>query len=147
MHVPTTKGRKQIQWLKKSFPEIRFEPLNCEPTAVPDRMRSGAAFVHLSRYEGNSIVCNEAMAMNLPCLFTRVGLMNDADGPHADVFVIDRDRAFASRDYLRSRFAAFLSSLQTRQYRPREWVKRHANQAKYIDTWRQIVEDFKASYS
>ena len=44
---------------------------------MPDRFRQGAAFLHLSRYEGNSIVCNEAMAMDLPCLFTRVGLMRD----------------------------------------------------------------------
>ena len=59
--------------LARAFPAWRFEPLACAPSEVADRMRKAAAFLHLSRYEGNSMVCAEAMAMNLPCLFTAWG--------------------------------------------------------------------------
>ena len=88
------KGQRLMETIAAAFPEWRFEPLSCAPEEVPDRMRRARAFMHLSRYEGNSIVCLEAMAMNLPCLFTRVGLMFDENRPR-DVATIDPDQAFA----------------------------------------------------
>ena len=81
----------------KKLPEWRFETLNCKPEDVPDRMREAAAFLHLSRYEGNSIVCNEAMAMNLPCLFTKVGLMND--GEPLDVSIVESEAVYGKKDH------------------------------------------------
>jgi len=59
-------------------------------------MRKARAFIHLSSYEGNSIVCNEAMAMNLPCMFTDVGLMRDSGRPQ-DVRVSPPNVLFRTR--------------------------------------------------
>lgn len=104
------KGARIIAKLAKGFADWSFEPLDCEPHEVPDRMRTARAFMHLSRYEGNSLVCNEAMAMNLPCLVTEVGLMSDDDRPR-DVWVVDPGRAFGNRTYLEQQVSAFLGSL------------------------------------
>ncbi len=135
------KGKALVEQLRAAFPGWKLEPLACQPHEVPDRMRRARAFVHLSRYEGNSIVCNEAMAMDLPCLFTRVGLMQDEGGPD-EVAVIDPDRAFDDRVYLRERFEVFLRSLEERPYNPRAWVLAHAHIDVARASWERVVEDF-----
>ena len=89
-------------------------------------MRKARAFVHLSRHDGNSIVCNEAMASNLPCLFTTVGLLRDADRPSEAVIV---DPAIARRDHPRLVAIAreFLASIDARSYQPRAWIEQNAS--------------------
>ena len=126
------KGEALVAGLVDRFKGWRIEPLACAPHEVPDRMRRARAFVHLSRYEGNSIVCNEAMAMDLPLFATQVGLMQDEDRPR-DVWLADPARAFSDRRYLDAELAAFLQSLETRAYHPRAWVLEHAS----IDAARQ----------
>jgi hypothetical protein len=138
-----SKGARQITWLQAAFPHFDFEPLACAPEQVPDRMRRAASFVHLSRYEGNSIVCNEALAQNLPCLLTRVGLMLDSERP-TDVFLIDAERAFADRTYLLDRAGEFLNTLGTRHYNPRFWIERHASLGVATRAWRQVLAEFDA---
>jgi hypothetical protein len=120
----THKGKHLIEILRRAFPDWRFEPLACSPQAVADRMRKAAAFLHLSRYEGNSIVCNEAMAMNLPCLFTRVGLFRSQIT--ADVALIEAKDAFGSAPKLVEVTGRFLESLPARNYAPRDWVMQNA---------------------
>jgi hypothetical protein len=137
------KGKKLVAYLQKQFPAWRFEPLDCKPAEVPERMRGAKAFLHLSRYEGNSIVCNEAMAMNLPCMFTTVGLMKDADGPD-DVFRVDPDLAFGDAGALVAAFDGFTRTLETRTYTPRMWVMEHASPVVHLDAWRGVTESFAA---
>jgi len=135
------KGQRLVARLQMMLPRWRFEPLECEPTEVPDRMRAGRAFVHLSRYEGNSIVCNEAMAMDLPCLFTNVGLMQDQGGP-TDIAVVDADEVFGDKVALLAGFEEFAASLEQRRYNPRAWMLEHATPAKAIESWRNVMLDF-----
>ncbi len=137
------KGKRLIRRLARALEGWALEPLACPPSAVPDRMRRARAFLHLSRYEGNSLVCNEAMAMNLPCLFTRVGLMLDADGP-TEVYLVDPERAFRDADYLLAEAGRFLESLASREYRPREWVLANATPDRAIAGWRAALADFEA---
>ncbi len=135
------KGEKLFKRIAKTFKDWTFEPLSCAPNEVPDRMRKAAAFIHLSRYEGNSIVCNEAMAMNLPCLFTRVGLMRDG-ADQFDVQVIESEHAFNNRDALLSGVGDFLESLSTRTYNPRRWSMEHASPSANVEAWRSVMKDF-----
>ncbi len=136
------KGKELFAHLVKALPEWRFETLNCAPADVPDRMRQGAAFVHLSRYEGNSIVCNEAMAMNLPCLFTRVGLMND--GEDLDVSIVESEDVYGPRDRMVETVKTFLDGLSTRTYTPRRWTMENATPEAHVAAWRKVMEDFSA---
>jgi glycosyltransferase involved in cell wall biosynthesis len=136
------KGQKLIAELARRFDQFRFEPLACKPEDVPDRMRRAAAFLHLSRYEGNSVVCMEAMAMNLPCLFTRVGLMLDQGGP-SEVFSISPEDAFGRKDDLFRAFEAFAATLETRVYRPRDWVQTNASPARSAAAWQLAMEEFQ----
>ena len=134
------KGKRLFEHLVKALPEWRFETLNCKPEEVPDRMREAAAFLHLSRYEGNSIVCNEAMAMNLPCLFTRVGLMND-DEP-LDVSIVESSEVYGSKKKLVETVQTFLEGLSMRTYQPRNWTMQNATPEAHVAAWRDVMGDF-----
>jgi glycosyltransferase involved in cell wall biosynthesis len=137
------KGSRQMTVLQRALPEWRFEGLACAPAEVPERLRKAAAFVHLSRYEGNSIVCNEAMAQNLPCLFTRVGLFRDASAP-TDVIVLDPERAFRDERWLIERTREFLRGAATRGHQPRRWVEANASLAATRARWRDVIAAFDA---
>lgn len=137
------KGKRLMPRLARALEGWTLEPLACPPSAVADRMRRARAFLHLSRYEGNSLVCNEAMAMNLPCLFTRVGLMLDDDGP-TEMHLVDPKRAFHDPGYLIAETGRFLESLDSREYRPREWVLANATPDRAIAGWRDALADFSA---
>ena len=139
------KGRDLIPDLAACFPDWRFEPLNCLPEEVPERMRGARVFLHLSSYEGNSIVCNEAMAMNLPCFFTRVGLMLDEDRPR-DVCVIDPGVALHNETRLRDEFARFLESLDTVDRRPRDWILSRATIVQARRAWQDVMDDFRRNF-
>lgn len=135
------KGRDLFPILIDAFPQWRFEGLNCAPNEVPDRMRQGRAFLHLSRYEGNSIVCNEAMAMDLPCLFTRVGLMQDDED--LDVYVVPPEDVYGKKDLLIQSVGAFLEALSSRDWNPRRWSMENATPAVHRDGWRKVMMDFQ----
>jgi hypothetical protein len=134
------KGKKLFAHLEKRLPEWRFETLNCKPSEVADRMRQGAAFLHLSRYEGNSIVCNEAMAMNLPCLFTKVGLMND--GEPLDVSIVESEAVYGKKDQLVETVSQFLDGLSERHYNPRDWTMQNATPEAHVNAWREVMVEF-----
>ena len=134
------KGKSAVDALAAALPEYRFEPLACAPSEVPERMRKARAFVHLSRYEGNSIVCNEAMASNLPCLFTRVGLLRDERGP-SDVVVIEPALARGDRARLAAVAREFLASIETRSYEPRAWVVQNASVPVACERWARALRD------
>lgn len=137
------KGKLLIPRLQAAFPDWCFEPLNCPLDQVPERMRRAAAFVHLSRYEGNSLVCGEAMAMDLPCLFTRVGLLQDANGP-TELWPVDPGLLDGDLSGLRGEVGAFLESLATRAYHPRAWVQAHAGLEQAESGWLRVMRDFQA---
>jgi glycosyltransferase involved in cell wall biosynthesis len=133
------KGRDVVAQLALRFPSWKLEPLDCHPTDVPSRMASARGFLHISRYEGNSIVVNEALAMNLPCFVTDVGLMRDLERPE-DVHMISAERAFGDADYTAREFQRFLDSLQTRCWNPRSWVVRNSGREAVRQRWEQVVE-------
>jgi hypothetical protein len=135
------KGKRLIECLAGWLPKWRFEPLNCKPSEVPDRMRRACAFMHLSKYEGNSIVCNEAMAQNLPCFFTKVGLFKDTDGP-TDVELIDAEVAYTDEHALVDAARRFLDQLGEHHYQPRQWVQQHASHEAVTQAWRKVLLDF-----
>ncbi len=135
------KGRDVLERLARALPEYRFEALACASAEVPNRMRKAAAFVHLSRYEGNSIVCNEAMAMNLPCLFSRVGLMLDSDQSF-DVQLVEPAVAFGDPSALLLATRVFLASLDGRSYTPRAWVTEHASVQATQAAWVRCLTAF-----
>jgi len=139
------KGSLVYPELARAFPEFRFEPLDCPPERVPERLRAACAFFHLSSYEGNSIVCNEAMAMNLPCLFTEVGLL--LDGEPLDVARLPRNVVYGPlaafrAGRLRERVGAFLRSLGERRYEPRRWVESHASLSTTRAGWAAALASF-----
>lgn len=138
------KGSHLFPTLQRAFPEWRFELLGAGGEPVVDHMRRARAFLHLSRYEGNSLVCCEAMAMGLPCLFTRVGLM--LDGVEAlDVAVLRLRDAFTTRRRLVTSVGAFLESLAEREYHPRGWVEQHGSYAANRAAWAKVMQGFDAS--
>jgi hypothetical protein len=137
------KGSRLIPRLQAEFPEWSFEPLGCPPEQVPERMRGAAAFIHLSRYEGNSLVCGEAMGMDLPCLFTRVGLLQDPQGP-SELWPIEPALLDGHPAPLLAEVGAFLTSLSERQYHPRPWVLEHATLELAERGWREVLLDFQA---
>jgi hypothetical protein len=134
------KGKSAVEALARAFPKYRFEPLACAPHDVPDRMRRARAFIHLSQYEGNSIVCNEAMAMDLPCLFTKVGLLRDEGAP-SDVMVMGRELARKKGERFLQVGGEFLRSLDERSYEPRKWVIENASREVATQRWARAVED------
>jgi glycosyltransferase involved in cell wall biosynthesis len=134
------KGADRIAALAAAFPEWRFEPLACAHEDVGRRMREAAAFVHLSRYEGNSIVCNEAMAMDLPCLFTNVGLLRDRD-IELDVHRVGERAIIRDPEVLLAEGGAFLASLESRRFAPRSWMLAHATPATARCAWAAVVAD------
>jgi len=133
------KGRDVVARLASRFPDWRLEPLNCAPAEVPARMASARGFVHISRYEGNSIVVNEALAMNLPCFVTDVGLMRDRDRPE-DVHLLSAERAFRDDDYVAGEFERFVASLGVRSWNPRRWASEHAGREAVQRQWERVVE-------
>lgn len=137
------KGRDLYPRLSKAFPDYDFQPLACSTEQVPERMRKARAFLHLSLYEGNSIVCNEAMAMDLPCLFTKVGLLLDR-GLDLDVATINTRKAFRDPDALVETVRRFLSSLNERAYHPRRWVAENASVDENRRRWQAVIDDFEA---
>jgi hypothetical protein len=139
------KGSLVYPRLATAFPDYRFEPLDCPPERVPDRLRAACAFFHLSSYEGNSIVCNEAMAMNLPCLFTSVGLA--LDGEALDVMSLPRELVYGPwarfrKAGLEAAVRRFLASLGERRYEPRRWVESHASLATTRTRWAEALASF-----
>lgn len=143
------KGKRVVAALAEALPEWRFEGLNCQPSEVPDRMRQGAAFLHLSKYEGNSIVVNEAMAMDLPCLLTDVGLCRDLgkDDLQADVAVIPKALAFGPSAGAIAAVRDFLGSLSTRRYNPRAFTLRHATAEVARERWRAAIAELEAMHA
>lgn len=135
------KGRELYPVLQDALPGWKFEALSCSPAQVPERMRGACAFMHLSRYEGNSIVCNEAMAMGLPCLFTRVGLMRDDESP--DVGIIEVRQAYGRRKRLIDSVSSFLDGLDDASYSPREWIVEHASQQAFIASWDTVIASWR----
>ncbi len=139
------KGSQLYPALARALPEHRIEPLLGPSDEVPDRLREACAFFHLSSYEGNSVMCTEAMAMNLPCFFTRVGLFRD--GLDLDVWSVPRSLAYGPfarlrRSELTSEARAFLSSLTTRRYAPRTWVEEHASLDAARSGWVDLMTAF-----
>ncbi len=138
------KGSHLYPVLEKALPDWRFELLGAGGEPIPDHMRRARAFLHLSRYEGNSLVVCEAMAMDLPCLFTRVGLM--LDGPEQfDASVVPRRDVFTTRGRLVRTVSEFLNGLESRQYHPRAWVEQHASFDANRAAWQRVIDDFDAS--
>ena len=136
------KGAALLKEVKMAFPEWRIEPLDCAPDQVPERMRRARAFIHLSLYEGNSIVCNEAMAMNLPCMFTTVGLMRDSNRP-SEVYLVDPDEIYGIRKYLIEQVGAFLESLESKTYNPRAWILENAIPEVSLAKWIRVMTQFE----
>ena len=112
---------------------------------VAERMRHALAFVHLSRYEGNSIVCNEAMAMNLPCLFTKVGLMLDTD-QRFGVEQVEVSVALAGGTPLIETTERFLAAARARTFGPRAWVTEHAGVEQTRRSWAAVLQKFDAHH-
>lgn len=140
------KGSELIEHLAQEITEYTFEPLSCTSEEMPDRMRGALAFLHLSRYEGNSLVCNEAMAMNLPCLFTRVGLMLD-EGQRPDVSVIDVHTAYSKPRELVDIVREFLAEAHRRTFHPRNWVVEHASLEVARAGWANVMAEFDTTSS
>jgi hypothetical protein len=82
--------------------------------------------------------------MNLPCLFTRVGLMLDP-GQQLDVQLIEPELAFGAPDALLAHTREFLSSLSTRRYEPRRWVSEHASIDATRAAWSGALSHFDRS--
>jgi hypothetical protein len=141
------KGSRLIPRLQRAFPDWRFEPLGVQPEQVPERMRRGAAFLHLSRYEGNSLVCNEAMAMDLPCLMSRVGLFREGNGEGpTEVWTVEPGLLRGRITRLESELRRFLASLGQRRYHPREWILEHATLAHAERGWREVMLDYQKRF-
>ena len=78
--------------------------------------------------------------MNLPCLFTRVGLMND--GEDLDVTIVESEDVYGKRDHMVETVKAFLDGLSTRTYTPRRWTMENATPEAHVAAWRTVMADF-----
>mgnify|MGYP001199214424 FL=1 len=144
------KGSTLLPIIEEAFPDWNFESLNCQPENVPERMRKAKAFIHLSRYEGNSIVCNEAMAMNLPCMFTNVGLMQDKNRPR-EIYLLETEKVYKSyfgitivnKTELINQTGLFINSLDNKDYNPRKWILENAVASVSNKKWEQTMIDFQ----
>ena len=143
LHAARTdhKGRRQLAQLARALPAFNFEALDCAPKDVASRMRQALAFVHLSRYEGNSIVCNEAMAMDLPCLFTKVGLMLDTEH-HFGVEQVEPQLAAQGGAPLVALTRRFLRAAGEGAFHPRRWVATHAGPEQAKQGWASVLRKF-----
>jgi hypothetical protein len=104
-------------------------------------MKGAKAFIHLSSYEGNSYVCNEALAANLPCFVTKVGLFRDVTS--LDAYIIDLKGRALKRRHVVNEFRRFLASLSQERYAPRLWVKEHATREVAMQKWRNVMEMYR----
>jgi len=138
------KGARIVEELATALPAWKFEPLACAPDRVADRLRRAAAFVHLSRYEGNSIVCVEAMAMDLPCILTDVGLARDAAAGHVRLDVGLVSAALAHEDPQRAipEVGRLLDAMREHPPAPRQFVRTHATVAIARARWRRVLADY-----
>lgn len=136
------KGEALMKKIVPHFPDWSFELINRPHSVVHTRMAEARAFMHLSRYEGNSIVCNEAMAMDLPCMFTRVGLFQDPNGPE-DIYLVDMEEMYENDDALFDEVGKFLDTLENRAYNPRDWVLANATMDIAVERWQAIMTDFE----
>ena len=138
------KGAQEVEFLSRHFPQYRFEGLNCMPEYVPERFQQAAAFLHLSKYEGNSIVCNEAMAMDLPCFFNQVGLFRDDS--NFDVYLRrDHVKLFWKKS-LKKDFQDFSETILERKYNPRLWILEHATYEIARNKWQRVLDYFVETY-
>ena len=80
--------------------------------------------------------------MNLPCMFTSVGLMQDENRPK-DIFLIDTDKAYKDRDKLIKETGLFLESLSNKNYNPRGWVLKNAIATMSHKKWEQTMIEFQ----
>jgi glycosyltransferase involved in cell wall biosynthesis len=138
------KGSRVVEQLAAALPAWQFEPLACAPDAVADRLRRAAAFIHLSRYEGNSIVCVEAMAMDLPCILTDVGLARDAMAGHVqlDVGLIGATLAHGDTAHTAREVGRLLDVMREHPPSPRHFVQAHASVETARARWRHVLADF-----
>ncbi len=140
------KGAQLVELLAAALPSWQFAQLACAPGQVADRLRTAAAFVHLSRYEGNSIVCTEAMAMNLPCVFANVGLVRDVAAGHVqlDVGLVDARRVHASPQHAIAEVGRLLDIMHVHPPSPRRFVEAYATVAIARSRWRRVLADYAA---
>jgi hypothetical protein len=80
--------------------------------------------------------------MDLPCLLTRVGLLQDEGGP-TDVWTIDPQLLCGEAGPLLSEVEGFLTSLESRCYQPRSWILGHATLAHAATGWKRALQDFQ----
>jgi hypothetical protein len=83
------------------------------------------------------------MAMNLPCMFTRVGLMQDPNRPD-DVYLVEPREMFHDADRLVEEFGKFLETLDTRAYNPRAWTLANATREIAVQGWRKAMTSFQS---
>jgi hypothetical protein len=138
------KGARLMEHIERALPAWRFESLSCPPDAVADRLRTAAAFVHLSRYEGNSIMCLEAMAMDLPIIMTDVGLARDAIAGHVqlDVGLVPTANAFSEPEFAAREVGRLLEVMQSHPPSPRHFVRNHASVPIAREKWRRVLADY-----
>jgi hypothetical protein len=80
------------------------------------------------------------MAMNLPCLFTRVGLVNDDED--LDVAIVESEDVYGRRDHMVETVKTFLDGLATHTYEPRRWTLANATPQAHVAAWRTVMTDF-----
>lgn len=137
------KGLERIRQLAEAFPGFRFESLDCAHEEVPRRLAEGSAFVHLAEYEGFGIAVAEAMAMNLPCFITDVGLARDAQQRNLDfgAHVISAARMREDWSYVVEQFREFFHKREHSCQNAREFVRKHASREAALDSWTTVVQE------
>jgi len=138
------KGRDIIPVLQEAFPKISFIQLQCKHSKIIDVLKDCDVFMHLSKYEGNSIMCNEVMALNIPLVTTDVGLFHEDLGVE-EIRIVPVGGCFGeNKDRLIEIFGQYVSALNNRKIgveKINQWHQSHATNAHNEILWRQVVEE------
>ena len=83
--------------------------------------------------------------MNLPCLFTRVGLMLDG-AERFDVQVVEPRLAFRGGAPLAEAFRSFVRWSREREPNPRAFCLEQTNVEENRRVWSRVLADFEARF-
>ena len=139
LHVATdiVKAREIIPVLQRILPDFDFVLVyrRIGLPATPELYQRGDIFLHLSRYEGNSYACMEALACGLPSVLTDVGFFAEGFNDWEKIgmkITIDTSLEDVAR-------AILTVYEQRKDYAPREVAEKYFDFRRFKQDWVSLL--------